>query len=135
MDNQTNQSGENQPKPTEYKRHVTAIVAVLAVSLLFFSLTSPTKLPAIFFIVAFILIFGASYAVATILVYLVAFLGGTLGQDRLRPRIRLIKAASATIITVLLGLASIGQLTPRDILTLVVFFGLLYFYVTRLARR
>ncbi len=126
---------ENQPKPTAYRRHATAIVIVLVVSLLFFSLTSPTKLPAVFFIVAFVLVFGAAYSLATMLVYLVAFLGGTLGHDRYRPRVRLIKAASASVITVLLGLASIGQLTPRDVLTLFVFFGLLYFYVTRLARR
>jgi uncharacterized membrane protein len=131
----TGQNQENQPKPVLYQRHAMAIVVTLALSALFFSLTSPTKLPAVFFIVAFILVFAASYGVATVIMYVAGFISGTLGQERFRPRIRAVKAIAAAIITVLLGLSSIGQLTAKDLLTLAVFFGLLYFYVTRLAQR
>jgi hypothetical protein len=126
---------KDQPKPVMYRRHAVAIIVTLTLSALFFSLTNPTKLPAVFFIVAFILVFGASYGIATVLMYVGGFISGTLGQERYRPRIRAVKAILAAIITVLLGLSSIGQLTTKDMLTLAVFFGLLYFYVTRLARR
>jgi hypothetical protein len=129
------QATPNQSKPVLYKRHAVAVVATLLVAAVFFGLTSPTRLPAIFFILAFMLIFAASYALVTGLVYLVAVVSGTLSQDRLRPRIRAIKAGTAAVTTVLLGLSSIGQLTVKDILTLLVFFSVLYFYATRLARK
>ena len=124
---------DNQPNPVRYRRHAAAVGLTLIVAAVFFSLTSPTRLPAVFFIVAFILVFAASYALVTGLVYAAATVNGTLGQDRLKPRIRAVKAATAAIITILLGLSSIGQLTVKDVLTVLIFFGVLYFYVARLA--
>ena len=129
------QTTEPQSRPVIYRRHAVIVVATLIVASLFFSLTSPTRLPAFFFIVAFILVFAATYGLATVAVYIAGVLNGTLSQDRLRPRIRAVKAALAAVVTVLLGLSSIGQLTVKDVLTLMVFFGILYFYVTRLARK
>ncbi len=129
------QSADNNPKTVVYRRHMLSVAVVLGLAVAFFSLTNPTKMPAALFIMAFVLLFVVIYGLVTVLVYVAGVVLGTLGQERLRPRVRIIKLTSAAIITVLLGLSSIGQLTVKDILTLGIFFGLLYFYVTRLARQ
>ena len=88
-------------------------------------LTDPQKLPAVFLVLPFVLIFGT-------LVFIFAFilvLQGTVPFRAVR-----LAAFGAALPAALLTLHSLGQLTLRDVVTLGLLFGVGYLYVTRIAR-
>lgn len=94
---------------------------MLACLLLF---TNPTKLPSILLIVPFILIFTAIWTYSFKL-----FQKSNVSKLR---SVRLSLVLAGLPVSLLL-LQSIGQLTMRDIITILAFFGLAYFYISRLA--
>lgn len=84
--------------------------------------TDPQKLPSILLIVPFFLLF-------TIFVTCVLFMlsmAGPLGRRQLK-----IGAIIAAVPVFLLVLQSLGQLTVRDVLTIVSLFAIAYFYLSR----
>lgn len=110
-------------------RRAAVAVIVCVATLVFFSCTNPGNLPAVAFIAAFGLLFSGLW-----LIVQTGLLVSRYKSDNKRQR-QLIALAASGVITVLLGLSSIGQLSWHDILTLGVFFGLLYFYGSRFLRR
>jgi hypothetical protein len=86
--------------------------------------TNPQTLPSPVLIVPFIMIF-----MVTMLVFL------SIAAARHVPRRRALRIAAfgAALPTLLLVLQSLGQLTVRDVLTILVLFCIAYFYMTRAA--
>lgn len=93
------------------------ILCILLVS------TNPAQLPSWSLVLPFILLF--------IVIWSVSFSGFRRhGMTRLRS-VRLSLVLAGLPVSLLL-LQSIGQLTPRDIITILAFFSLAYFYVSRI---
>jgi hypothetical protein len=87
--------------------------------------TEPSKLPSILLILPFLLIF----------VVLVLLIVGALRWKGL-PNARSIRLAllGATLPMLALVLQSLGQLTVRDLITIIVLFAITYFYLSRITR-
>jgi len=103
------------------------LLAAIGFGLLFFALTDPKTVPSAFFIVGFGVLMVGLYC----LLKLIGRFSGL--QARLRPFTYKTLLIGGTLLpTMLLALQSIGQLTPRDVVTLLVFFAGAYFYVSRL---
>lgn len=101
--------------------------STVALGLVFFTVTDPSKVPPAMFIVAFIILGAGWYCVLR----LMARLGGL--KERLKPfNYRSLLVGGTMIPLLLLALQSIGQLTARDVITLLVFCGGVYFYLSRL---
>jgi hypothetical protein len=100
-----------------------AIFCLLGLLTLFVT-TEPQKLPSLILIVPFILIF-------TILC-LVSFCVALKRGIRLRESVRVVLMIAA-LPTLLIVLQSLGELTPRDVLTVAALFVITYFYIVRLA--
>jgi hypothetical protein len=103
------------------------LAATILFGLVFFSLTDPKTLPPALLIVGFIILMVGIYCVLRLL-------AKALG---LRGRLKSFQYHSlligGTLLPVmLLALQSIGQLMPRDILTLVILFAAGYFYLSRM---
>ena len=101
------------------------IISCVASAILFFLLigTNPTQLPSWLLIVPFILLFSAIWSIS--------FSNfRSHGLSRLRS-VRLSLVLAGLPVSLLL-LQSIGQLTARDIMTILAFFALAYFYISRI---
>lgn len=102
------------------------LVPLGSIALLFILVltTQPSKLPSLVLILPFIFVFTAiwtfSYAV---------FQKYSLSKLR---SVRLSLVLAGLPVSLML-LQSIGQLTVRDVITILAFFGLAYFYISRLA--
>lgn len=85
--------------------------------------TNPQTLPSVVLIVPFVLVFW-------IIFFMLVFIGLSRGM----PRAKLVRAGGfgAALPTLLLILQSLGQLTPRDVFTVLVLFCIAYFYMTRI---
>jgi len=85
--------------------------------------TNPTELPSIILMVPFTLLFT--------IIWCLSFSNfRKRGMSRLRS-VRLSLVLAGLPVSLLL-LQSIGQLTPRDITTILAFFALAYFYISRI---
>lgn len=103
------------------------ITSVGSIILLVFLLaTDPQRLPSVLLIVPFILLF-------IIIACGVALIPGLRGL----PSSRMVKVGGtvAAVPVLLLVLQSLGQLTVRDVLAVVVLFGVAYFYMSRFGVR
>ena len=101
------------------------IISCAASATLFFLLigTNPTQLPSWLLVVPFILLFSAIWSIS--------FSNfRSHGLSRLRS-VRLSLVLAGLPVSLLL-LQSIGQLTVRDIMTILAFFALAYFYISRI---
>jgi len=102
---------------------VTAVVAAT----LFFSAMNPRNSAPIVLVAAFILLLVISYCGVRLTARVLKL------DRRLRPVPYNGLVVSLSLLPVmLLALQSIGQLTPRDVITLIILFLAGYFYVTRL---
>jgi len=103
------------------------VIAVLTGSSLLFTImltaTNPTKLSSLALIVPFFLLFLILWCASFLLLR-----ASNLGRNR---SLRLGIVLSGLPIGLLL-LQSIGQLTIRDVITILVFFGVAYFYIDRI---
>jgi hypothetical protein len=108
---------------------ISKYVAGLVLGISFFSLTDPRKLPPFMLMVAFIFIYGACLVICELAFRLLSLLknGEMTGADKHSGWLY----AAAALPTLLLVLQSVGQLTVRDLLTMVAIFGILYFYLVR----
>lgn len=92
--------------------------------LIFLGFTNPATLPSFLLVIPFTLLFTTLYAISYILLR-------KMGLRRLRS-LRLGIVCAGLPVSLLL-LQSIGQLTVRDVLTILIFFGVAYFYISRIA--
>lgn len=102
------------------------LVGLLLAGGLFFAMTNPRNVPSIVLVAGFGLLFAVFYVALR--------LGtGLISRNRLltRQRRQLLIWLGAALPTLLLLLQSIGQLTLKDILTLLILFAVGYFYVAR----
>lgn len=103
---------------------------LLVVDGLLFGLTDPVKLPSIVIVFAFGLLFATGYQVLRLL------LTGLHGWLPLgEGRIKRIAAIVSGLMTILLVMQSIGQLTIRDMTALVPLLAVLYFYFSYNGKR
>ncbi len=90
--------------------------------------TNPEQVPAVVFILLFLLLYGFCYGV-------LGLLGSVLSRFEVitwsNTRVQRTALAVASFPVFLIILQSIGQLTIRDVLLASVFFGLLYVYFNR----
>jgi hypothetical protein len=107
------------------KRALEIILFCMAALALLLGATQPTKLPSFVLIVPFLLMFCA---LALGISLIIAWRSSKLTAKNVR-----IGALGAALPILLLVLQSIGQLTVRDVLIIVVLFVLAYFYVARMA--
>lgn len=104
---------------------LTALPLLIIVGLLFFMLTNPERLPPVALMIGFIILGGTIYCGVRLA------LRATGVHDRLkRGQYRVIVVAVTALPVLLLALQSLGQLTVRDTLTLVILVagGALYAY-------
>lgn len=103
------------------KQFIVLILCIVALTLLLLS-TDPAKLPSFLLILPFIILY------VLLLTISILFL-----QKRGMARLRSIKVGSllAGLPLLLLVLQSLGQLTPRDVLVIIILFVLSYFYLSR----
>lgn len=106
------------------KKHLLIMASLTTVVLLGMLLgTDPSNLSAFFLIVPFILLL--------IIVWILGYAQlRAMGMSKLRS-VRLAVLIAGLPVGLLL-LQSIGQLTTRDIITILAFFGLAYFYIARI---
>jgi len=98
------------------------IISVVGLGLLLIT-TQPEQLPSIVLILPFFLIF------------VIAFLGiKVLFRDK-SSRISSSALLLAGLVVIFLALQSLGQLTPRDMIMLIVLFVTAYFYISRRSTR
>jgi hypothetical membrane protein len=97
-----------------------------ALLLLIAVLTDPTSTHPIILIAAFVLVFSTLYFGLRAITRVIPGIRGR--PDR---RQRLVAASSSGVLTLVLLLQSIGQLTVRDVATVSIFCILLYFYVSK----
>lgn len=104
------------------KRNIYIAAGCMTVLLGLFFSVDPNRVPSFMLVLPFILLFVAIFA-------LVAFAmqkWGVTGARNFK-----VAALCASLPVLLLVLQSIGQLTPRDILTVAVLFILSFFYISR----
>jgi hypothetical protein len=111
----------------KFIRKLLQLSILIGLTLLFLIMTNPSKLPSFALVVPFVLI--------TIILYLalmtfIEYIKGSKNSDHsvyiVRPRV--VAAMVAGFPVILLVLQSIGQLSLRDVLTVVTIFLLVYFY-------
>lgn len=109
------------------------IILLIGAGILFITLTNPQELPSVFLVIPFMLMFTVIYW-STIEFLHFWYHGKSVSPglvNAVHPRrIALLIAATPTV---LLVLQSIGQLTVRDLVTVVLIFSLAYFYLIRLS--
>jgi hypothetical protein len=101
------------------------LISILLVLLIMVS-TNPTKLPSIMLVVPFVLLFVA------LSLGLYALLRSQSATKAKSIRISMMGAGFPMLMLVM---QSLGQLTIRDLLTIVALFGIAYFYTARITRR
>jgi phosphate/sulfate permease len=105
-----------------------ALLALTVTAAIFFASTDPARVPPAVFMIGFGLLLGIVYCA----VRLISRLGNL--KTRLTPAQYTGFVFSATAVPVLLiALQSLGQLTGRDAVTLLVIFGIGYFYISRMS--
>jgi hypothetical protein len=107
------------------KPHAKTVIGLLVVDLIFFSLTDPLKVPSVLLIVAFLLFTITLYLAVRQGLKQIAAYGFQLG-----PGIRRLSLIVTGVISGLLALQSIGQLSSRDIWVLMPLALLTYLYVS-----
>jgi hypothetical protein len=105
-----------------------ALLLLTLLGLLFFMLTNPSKLPPVALMIGFAILAGIVYS-------LLRLLGQVAGlHERLSEgRYRLLLGAGTALPVLLLALQSLGQLTIRDAITLVILFAAGFLYIGRMA--
>ncbi len=107
-------------------QHKKQIVGVLVgVDCLFFGLTNPDRVPALVLVAGFILLMINLYVIVGAIVALIRWYGISLGKHR-----RKIIVSVTIVLSVLLALQSTGQLTSRDLIVLLPFVAIAYFYTS-----
>ena len=104
------------------------LIVSLGLGMLFFSLTDPQGLPPAMLVAGFIIIAAALYSGIRLLVKGLGLHGRLSSIQR-----NGLELGVTMVAIVLLALQSIGQLSLRDTITLVVLYLLGYFYVSRTA--
>jgi len=99
--------------------------ALIGVDCLFFGLTSPDRVPAVVLVFGFALLVANLYVAVSALVALMRWYGISIGRHK-----RKIIIALTASLSVLVALQSTGQLTSRDLLVLLPFVALAYFYTS-----
>jgi hypothetical protein len=108
-------------------RHTLRLAGLCLLLLLVFILsTNPQTLPSVLLILPFILVF--------IFVFLTLLSIGT-SRGVMRAKAARVAVFGAALPTLILVLQSLGQLTLRDVLTILVLFCMAYFYMTRFTGR
>lgn len=102
-----------------------SLFGLVLVDMVFFGLTNPSKVPAIMLIAGFILILVNLYVLARGAIALSRWYGVSLGEHS--KKITLIITG---ILGALIGLQSMGQLSVRDLVILMPFVALGYFYTS-----
>ena len=105
-----------------------ALVTSIGLGVLFFSLTNPQGLPPAVLVAGFIIIAAALYSSIRLLVKGLGLPGRLTTVQR-----NGLELGVTVVAIILLALQSIGQLSLRDTVTLVVLYLLGYFYVSRTA--
>lgn len=100
---------------------ISAVSALLLLILLM--ATDPSKLPSFILVIPFILIFTIIWSLS---------FSSLRGANMTRLRSARLSLVLAGLPVSLMLLQSIGQLTVRDIVTILAFFGLAYFYISRI---
>lgn len=102
-----------------------AVGALIGVDCLFFGLTNPDKVPALVLVAGFLLMTINLYVLVSAVVALIRWYGISLGKHR-----RKIIVAVTASLAVLLALQSTGQLTSKDLIVLMPFVLIAYFYTS-----
>lgn len=111
-------------------------IATFLIPLLgFFMLVSPSDVPLIVIIVPFILLFGLIYNVTIVCLRVWSSYIGKKLPPASRVSEKRVGLLWAGFLVVIMLLSSLGQLTIRDALTLLILFGVGYFYVGRMTKR
>lgn len=107
---------------------VGALVLLMVVGIGFFAFTNPATLPPATLMLAFFIMFGVLYFACKLTL-------GAIGvKDKLSPGLYTgVLLGGAALPVLLLALQSLGQLTPRDTITLAVLYVAGYFYLSRTA--
>jgi hypothetical protein len=103
-----------------------ALGLFLLLGLILFTVTNPSHVPPAVLMAGFFILFGIFYSALRLL-------GRSMGfKERLKPvQYNGLILGCAALPVMLLALQSIGQLTVRDTVTLVIIFAAGYFYVSR----
>ena len=119
--------------PSEMVKRVpelTFLIALLLGGMIFFSVTNPSDSQPAVLMAGFALILGILYSALRLISRLFNL------AERMRPGQHKGLLFTGTVLPVLLlALQSLGQLTVRDVVTLVVLFVVAHFYVSRLSNR
>lgn len=121
----TQQEGERSNRKAALKYIIT-----ITVSLLFFSLVSPTAVPLVMLIVGFVMLGALFYAIWQLLL-----LASGLTPKLTTVQRRVIIVLGVFLPLLLIMLQSLGQLTVRDVLTLSGVFVVGAFYILQLNRQ
>lgn len=100
----------------------------LVAGLIFFAVTNPRDLPPVLLMFGFAIILGVLYSGLRLA-------GRALGvQDKLRPgQYKGLIFCGTVLPVLLLALQSLGQLTVRDVVTLILLFAIGFFYLSRIS--
>lgn len=101
------------------------IGALIGVDCLFFGLTNPDKVPAMVLVAGFMLLIVNLYVIVSAVLALIRWYGVSFGEHR-----RKVVVAITASLSVLLALQSTGQLTSRDLIVLLPFVAIAYFYTS-----
>jgi len=103
-------------------KQIVGLVALYAVGVLFLILTNPGKLPILFLLFPFVYFFGLLYLTARLIM-------GVRYQGMAN---RVIVVLVAAVPVLLLTLASIHQLTIKDVLLCIIIVGILAWYLIKI---
>ncbi len=113
----------------QYPEAAGLVLSLLAGSI-FFAFTSPSSLSSPILVAGFLCVFLAAYFALRLLLCIMGF------TQRLTPFVRSLTAwGGAGIVTVFLAMQSIGQLTKRDAITMLILFAVGCFYAIRMRRQ
>lgn len=106
----------------------TMLLILLIVGGIFFMISNPRHVPPVVLIIGFLIIFGIVFFAVRLTARVVGL------RQKLSPgQYRTTIVCLAALPVVLLALQSIGQLTLRDIITILILFGVGYFYASRMS--
>lgn len=108
-------------------------IGVTIGTVLFILFTSPNNVPAILLVVPFIAFFFLLHALLTL--FEKELLRLSAKDKAAKGRLLLFPAISATALTLLLVLGSLGELTLRDVILVIVFGSLIIFYISKTRSR
>ena len=112
------------------KKHTSAYAVTLLAGFCFFGLISPKSLPLPLLLVSFLVVGFMLYSSVRLLMQATSF------DNRLPAFQRRAIIATAVVLPVLLlMLQSLGQLTMRDVVTLILLFAIGFFYFERMLKK